>query len=116
MVLKALPLFFLAGFLATFFGIGGGPINTPVLYEIVNLPIYNATAGSTTIIFFNSIVNLIMYGIRGQIDWVVGAIMGVGMMIGSFIGAKASSKVPRWATLVLLAVLLVIAGVKMITG
>ncbi len=113
---KALPLFFVAGFLATFLGIGGGPINAPVLYEIVLLPICNATAGSTTVIFFNSIVNLLMYGIRGEIDWVVGAIMGVGMMVGAFIGAQIASKVPRWATLGLLAILMVIAGGKMIAG
>lgn len=115
-LLATLPLFFLAGFIASFLGIGGGPINTPVFYEILKLPLHNATAASSTVIFFNSIYNVFSYGLRGEVDWVVGVIMGGGMMYGSFIGAKYASKVSRSWTLFILSSLMLLAGIKMILG
>ena len=113
---KAIPLFYLAGMVSAFLGIGGGPINTPVLYEVLKLPIYNATAGSTCIILFNAIFNLIIFGIRGQVDWILGGIMGSGLMVGAYLAAKLASKVSRWFTMSLLSILLVAAGTKMIIG
>ncbi|MHA1775231.1 MAG: sulfite exporter TauE/SafE family protein [Promethearchaeota archaeon] len=108
------PFFFLAGFASSFLGIGGGPINTPVLYEIIKLPIYNATAASTTIIFFNSMINVILYALHGEINWIFALWMGGGMMIGSFIGAKFASKIPRTWILLSLSVLMAFAGLKLI--
>lgn len=110
----AIPFFIVSGFTSSFLGIGGGPINAPVLFELIKLPIYNATAASTTIIFFNSIVNVIMYAWRGDIDWIISIWMGGGMMLGSFIGAKFSSKIPRSWTLLLLSSLMAIAGLKLL--
>ncbi|WP_457556778.1 sulfite exporter TauE/SafE family protein [Candidatus Harpocratesius sp.] len=110
----AIPFFFLAGFVSSFLGIGGGPINVPVLYDILRFPIYNATAGSTTIIFFNSIINVILYGIRGEINWKIALSMGFGMMNGSFFGAKFAHKIPRSWTLLILTIIMVIAGGKML--
>ncbi len=112
----AFPLFFLAGFLATFLGIGGGPVNTPVFYELLDFPLHFATASSTGLIFFNSIFNVINYGLRGEINWALGGIMGSGMMVGAFVGAKHASRVPRSWTLVVLAGLMILAGGKMILG
>lgn len=110
----AIPFFFLAGFASSFLGIGGGPIIVPVLYDIIRFPIYNATAASTTIIFFNSIINVILYGIRGEINWTIALSMGFGMMNGSFLGAKFARKIPRSWTLLLLAIIMLIAGGKML--
>ena len=116
LLVKAIPLFFLAGFTANFFGIGGGVINTPTLYGVFNLPIHYATAGSTAIIFFTAIFNTIVYGIQGKINWVIGISMGIGMIAGARIGAKTASKIPRWLTLLIIATLLVFTGFRIILG
>ena len=116
LIWKAVPLFFLAGFAATFFGIGGGVINTPTLYGVFNLPIHYATAGSTSIIFFTAIFNTITYGIQQKINWVIGITMGLGMMVGGRIGAKFASRISRWLTLMIITVLLVITGMRIIIG
>ena len=116
LIWKAVPLFFLAGFAATFFGIGGGVINTPTLYGVFNLPIHYATAGSTSIIFFTAIFNTITYGIQQKINWVIGITMGLGMMVGGRIGAKFASRISRWLTLMIITVLLVITGIRIIIG
>ncbi|MHA1519867.1 MAG: sulfite exporter TauE/SafE family protein [Promethearchaeota archaeon] len=116
LLIKAIPLFFLAGFIATFFGIGGGAINTPTLYGVFDLPIHFATAGSTAIIFFTSIFNTISFGIQGQINWAIGGSIGIGMMAGARIGAKTASRIPRWLTLILIAVVLIFTGFRIIFG
>ncbi|MHA1673527.1 MAG: sulfite exporter TauE/SafE family protein [Promethearchaeota archaeon] len=116
LLIKAIPLFFLAGFVAAFFGIGGGAINTPTLHEVFNLPIHYATAGSTAIIFFVSIFNTISYGLQGAIDWAIGISLGIGMIVGARIGAKTASKIPRWLTLIIIAVVLIFTGFKIIFG
>lgn len=113
---RAIPLFILAGFVATFFGIGGGVINTPTLYGVFKLPIHYATAGSTSIIFFTAFFNTISYGLRNQINWIVGIFLGAGTMIGGRFGAKFASKVPRWLTFLIIAILLGFTGIQLIFG
>ena len=60
-LIKSIPLFFLAGFVANLLGIGGGVINTPALNIVLGYPIHNSTAMSTGIIFFTAIFNTNFY-------------------------------------------------------
>jgi uncharacterized protein len=114
LILKAAPLFFISGMLVTFFGIGGGVVNTPTFLGIMHFPIHFATANSSAIIFFTSLYNSIGFGLRGEINWIVGVIMGIGMVLGARIGAKFSSKVPRHYILGILSLLLFLASIQMI--
>ncbi|OLS14161.1 MAG: hypothetical protein RBG13Loki_2211 [Promethearchaeota archaeon CR_4] len=105
-LLKAIPLFFMSGFLSYFLGIGGGVINTPVFISVFQFPIHYATAGSTAIIFINSIYNCIAYGMRGQIDYALAVWIGIGMSVGSTLASHYSAKIPKNAiTLVLIGLL-----------
>jgi len=92
---KSIPLFILAGFVANFLGLGGGIINTPALNIVLKYPIHNATAISTSIIFFTAIYNTIMKSIFGRIDYLVGFLIGIGAILGSIFGAKISNKMPK---------------------
>ncbi len=94
---KGIPLFILAGFLAKLIGIGGGVINTPSLNILLGYPIHNATAISTTIIFFTAIYNTIVNSITGQINYIIGILIGAGAILGSITGAKISNKIPKVA-------------------
>ncbi len=103
---KAIPLFFLTGFLSYFLGIGGGVINTPVLLSVFQFPIHYATAESTAILFINSIYNCLVYGVRGQIDFALAVWTGMGMIIGSTLASHYSAKIPKNViTLVLIGLL-----------
>ncbi len=56
---------FASGFIAGLLGIGGGSLVTPMLYSFADIPIKNAMATSTGIVFFNaffSVLNYIYYG------------------------------------------------------
>lgn len=110
---KAIPLFILAGFVANFLGIGGGIINTPALNILLNFPIHNATAISTSIIFFTAIYNTIIKFISGQINIIVGILLAIGSIIGSIIGAKLSKRMPKLYLQFFVALVLMILAIRM---
>jgi len=103
---KSIPYFILAGFAANFLGIGGGIINSPSLNLVLNFPIHNATAISTSIVFFTAIYNTIIKSITGQIDVIIGIIISIGSITGSIIGAKISKKIPKFYLQLFVAIVL----------
>jgi len=92
---KAIPLFMLAGFAANLLGIGGGIINTPSLNIVLNFPIHNSTAISTSIIFFTAIYNTAIKSLTGQINYLIGFLIAIGSILGSILGAKISKRMPK---------------------
>ncbi|MFW9826079.1 MAG: sulfite exporter TauE/SafE family protein [Candidatus Thorarchaeota archaeon] len=110
---KAIPLFFLAGFCANLLGIGGGIINTPVLNMLLHYPIHNATAISTGIIFVTAIYNTLAKAFLGQINYLLGIIIGIGAIFGSIFGAKISGKLPRSYLQFFVALVLIALSIRM---
>ncbi len=110
---KSIPLFLLAGFTANLLGIGGGIINTPSLHMVLHYPIHNATAISTGIIFITAIYNTIAKSIVGQIDYLIGLIIGIGAISGSIIGAKVSGKIPKSYLQFIVAIVLIGLAIRM---
>ena len=110
---KVIPLFILAGFVANLLGIGGGIINTPSLNIILGFPIHNATAISTSIIFFTAIYNTIIKCLLGQIDYLVGLLITSGAILGSIFGAKISRKMSKTYLKFLVAIILLVLAIRM---
>ncbi len=112
-LMKSIPLFILAGFTANLLGIGGGIINTPSLHIVLQYPIHNATAISTSIIFFTAIYNTIVKSFLGQIDFLIGIFIGIGAILGSIFGAKVSNKIPRNYLQFIVAIVLMGLAIRM---
>ena len=110
---KAIPLFLLAGLTTNLLGIGGGIVNTPTLNIILDFPIHNATAISTSIIFFTAIYNVIIKSINGQINYLVGLFLAIGSILGSILGAKISKKMPKVYLQLFVAIILIILSINM---
>jgi uncharacterized membrane protein YfcA len=110
---KAIPLFMLAGFAANLLGIGGGIINTPSLNIILNFPIHNSTAISTSIIFFTAIYNTVIKSLTGQINYIIGLLIAIGSILGSILGAKISKKMPKTYLQFFVSVVLIGLAVRM---
>jgi len=110
---KSIPYFVLAGFVANFLGIGGGIINSPSLNIVLDFPIHNSTAISTSIVFFTAIYNTIIKSITGQIDIIVGIIISIGSILGSIIGAKISKKMPKFYLKLFVAIVLISLAITM---
>jgi uncharacterized membrane protein YfcA len=103
----------LAGFVANLLGIGGGIINTPSLHIILNFPIHNSTAISTSIIFFTAIYNTIIKSLTGQIDYLIGLIIAIGSILGSILGAKISKWMPKTYLQFFVSVVLISLAIRM---
>jgi uncharacterized membrane protein YfcA len=112
-LMKSIPLFILAGFAANLLGIGGGVINTPSLHIVLQYPIHNATAISTSIIFFTAIYNTIVKAFFGQIELLIGLLIGIGAVLGSIFGAKVSSKISRNQLQFIVAIVLMGLAIRM---
>jgi uncharacterized membrane protein YfcA len=110
---KAIPLFFLAGFLANLIGIGGGVINTPSLHMILGFSIHNSTAISTSIIFITAIYNTIAKSLFGLVNFLFGLLIGFGSILGSISGAKISKKIPKVYLQFFISIVLILLAIRM---
>ncbi len=116
-------IFFLSlivGLVGGIYGIGGGAIISPFLVAIYRLPVY-AIAGSTlTGTFITSIAGVLFYQLIAPFyetssmtvspDWALGALFGIGGLIGVYFGAKLQRFFEvKWLKLMLGLMLLFIA-------
>lgn len=116
-------IFFLSlivGLVGGIYGIGGGAIISPFLVAIYRLPVH-AIAGSTlTGTFITSIAGVLFYQLIAPFyetssmtvspDWALGALFGIGGLIGVYFGAKLQRFfVAKWLKLMLGLMLLFIA-------
>ncbi len=84
---------FVLGGIASFLGIGGGPINLAVLYFFFSMEAKNAALNSIFIIFFSQLANLIFTaatGIMPDFDPLILALMITGGIFGGTAGAHIS--------------------------
>ncbi|MDH4466655.1 MAG: sulfite exporter TauE/SafE family protein [Bacteriovoracaceae bacterium] len=82
----------LVGFYDGFFGPGGGVFMLLALIWQVKLPLMDALVLSKLANSLTAGSSLISYTIQGYVDWKLGCLMAVGMIIGSFVGAKLNNK------------------------
>ena len=90
------------GLVGGVYGIGGGAIMAPFLVSLFGLPIY-AVAGATLFAtFLTSVAGVSFYsllaplytGIAVAPDWRMGLLLGLGGMMGMYIGARCQKYVP----------------------
>src|SRR5947208_4740478 len=77
---------FLVGLLSGMFGVGGGFLTTPLLI-FYGIPPTVAVASATTQITGASVSGAMVHMRRGGVDLKMGAVMIVGGLAGSFVGA-----------------------------
>ncbi len=111
---KGIPFFMAAGFASRLIGIGGGIIHGPSLHMVFGFPIHNATAVSSSIVFFTAIFNTALLIFYGKINYQIGILLGMGSVIGAIIGAKISHKMPKMYLQIFVAMLLIFVGVNML--
>jgi len=102
------------GFVATFFGIGGGIIRTPLLIYISGFPVKVATATSVFSLLFTSLAGTIMYWAKGYYALDLFLPAAVGAIIGAQIGALLSKIISGMWILRILAIMLFIMGIALI--
>ncbi len=80
------------GFYDGFFGPGTGSFWTMALVLLLGLNLKAATAQTKLFNFTSNIVSLVVFIYSGLVIWVAGLIMGVGQIIGAFLGSSLVHK------------------------
>lgn len=117
---------FLVGGLSGMFGIGGGSLMSPALVNVQRWPV-RAIAGATLVATFaTSLAGLAAFTVIGLLAspgtaevfpyWGIGIALGAGGMIGSQLGPVLQDRMSERALTVLLAVLLLAAGLRSLAG
>ena len=106
------------GFVAPFFGIGGGSIQAPLMIQFLHFPAHIATATAMAILLIQNPAAVLTHllagtfseGIRRTIS------LGVGAVLGAQIGARLSHRVrPIWLVRAL-PLGLVLAGLRLMAN
>lgn len=108
------------GFLAGLLGIGGGMVLTPFLTLILSAAgvpetvlVHSAIATSLATILFTSLSSVRAHNARGAVLWHLTAWLAPGILVGSALGAKASSLLPTAAVALIFVVFVGFSAVKM---
>lgn len=104
-----------AGIMGGGLGVGGGIILVPLLIYI-GLDRHNAHATSLAGIILIAITGAASFGLSGELDLGLGITIGVGGIIGSVIGANTMNRMSPKALTIAFAIVLLIAGARMIFG
>src|SRR5690606_30982062 len=92
--IKLISLGLVTGLVNGLFGSGGGMIIVPALVFILGLKEYKAHATAISIIFPLTIISTIVYFFNNTIPLKISVLVGIGALLGSYIGAKILNKIP----------------------
>ncbi len=98
--IRLTPQFFLitlvVGYVSGILGIGGAAFIVPLMYSLMAIPVRRAIAMGAGIVLLTSLASFVGKWQAGQILWVQGGLISMGALLGGFLGAKVSSKLPLW--------------------
>jgi len=93
-VVKLILLGLLAGYLSGLFGVGGGVIVVPALL-LLGFDQRIAAGSSVAAILPTSVVGAVGYAISGNIDWLAGLMLAIGVVIGAQVGTYLLARLPK---------------------
>jgi len=103
------------GFLAAFFGTGGGFIRMPVLVRAFGFPVRVAVATSVLAMSIYATAGAATHAVLGHVDWYPTLVwVGMGLVIGSQLGARLAVTVKAFWILRLLTSLLFVMGARVL--
>lgn len=106
-----------AGFIAAFFGIGGGIINVPVMMLVLKMPAKISVATSQLELMVASFAAVLVHFFItfGEWDpWIRGIIVGLGTLVGAQIGVYLAGRVSARVVLLVISVMLLLTGARQI--
>ncbi len=112
--IKAIPIGLMSGFVAGLTGTGGGVINMPLFLGVLGIPIHNAVALSTFIIFPSSIAATARHILNGDVIYRIGIPFALGAILGSNIGPRIANRMSRDRLRLFVGIILFYAGIRML--
>lgn len=112
--IKLLSLGFATGIVNGVFGSGGGMIIVPALVFFLGLKDYKAHATAISIIFPLTIISTLIYLLNNTISFKTSALVMIGGLLGSFIGAKLLNKIPSKVLRKVFGFIIIYTAIRMI--
>jgi uncharacterized membrane protein YfcA len=98
-------------------GVGGGFIKTPIMSDVMHVPVRVAAATSTFTVGITAATGLVVFASQGRLDLGAGAAVVAGGLVGGLLGARVQQRLsPVAARRGLAGLLLVIAVILGATG
>ena len=104
----------LFGFLSSFFGMGGGPVRTPMLVYLFRFPVIIATATSVFTQAIYTSIGTVAHVIDGNVAVVPALLIGAGVVTGAQAGVYVSKFFRGGWILKLLSLALLAIGIQLI--
>lgn len=110
------------GVVGGIYGVGGGAIMVPFLVSFFRLPIHAIAGASLLATFLTSIFGVGFYSLLAHIrhlpwaapDWALGALLGLGGLVGAWCGASLQKYVPAKILRVFLALIVILMACRYI--
>lgn len=104
------------GFIASFFGIGGGVFQVPVMTQLLHFPAHVAAATSILILSVGATAGVITDVVKkgGDVSFALAVIVGIGSFLGAQLGTRLAKRISGRKILWLLALALILAGGKLL--
>ncbi|KAA5602650.1 sulfite exporter TauE/SafE family protein [Blastochloris sulfoviridis] len=83
------------GFLAGFFGIGGGFLIVPGLMMATGMPIINAVGSSLVAVTLFGLTTAGNYAVSGLVDWTLSGVFVAGGFVGGLLGTAAARRLAK---------------------
>jgi len=109
-----IPVSFLAGFISSILGIGGGFAKVPLMTLIFGMPIKTAVACSSAMIVITALTGLIGHSLVGHVNLKIMLISAAVVFFGAIIGSRISVKADKKFLNRVFAVIQVLIAVYMI--
>ena len=106
----------IVGFLASFLGIGGGPMHVPVMIRILRIPPHIATATSQCELLLTTALAVVVHFFHGNLHAMQNVILplAIGIIVGAQVGAAISNKVKSLTLTRILAVLMTLVSFQLL--
>lgn len=109
-------LYFLAQVFGAFFGGGAATMVFYILMTFFGLTVVEASATTMLPSLIMTLVALIIFGTHGLLDYRVGAVIFLGMLVGGWLGAHTAVKKGNKWVKTLFAIVVIISAVKLLLG
>jgi uncharacterized membrane protein YfcA len=119
-----LALSLVVGLVGGVYGIGGGAILAPLLVSVFGVPVHRVAGAALAATGVTSLVAVAVYqgislvdrSLPVAPDWILGALFGLGGMVGMSLGARCQKRVPDRALRWMLGLILVTVAIRYVAG
>jgi uncharacterized membrane protein YfcA len=114
-LMLGIAISFGVGFFSSMAGVGGGLVHVPAMIYLFHFPVFYAIPTSIFILSISSTFSVASHAMVGKIAWTIVPFLGIGAVIGAQIGGKLSRKIRSEWLVRALAVLIIIAALRLMT-